>query len=38
LTGSCPAADGAGYAATYKELEGVECENLKRVGMLGKQG
>ena len=30
--------DGAGYAAAYKELEGVERENLKRVGMLGKQG
>jgi len=28
--------DGAGYAAAYKELEGVERENLKRVGMLGK--
>ena len=28
--------DGAGYAADYKELEGVERENLKRVGMLGK--
>ena len=24
------------YAADYKELEGVERENLKRVGMLGK--
>jgi hypothetical protein len=28
--------DGAGYAAAYKELEGVERANLKRVGMLGK--
>ena len=30
--------DGAGYAAAYKELEGVERANLKRVGMLAKQG
>lgn len=30
--------DGAGYAATYRELEGVERANLKRVGMLAKQG
>ena len=30
--------DGAGYAAAYNELEGVERENLKRVGMFGKQG
>jgi tripartite-type tricarboxylate transporter receptor subunit TctC len=29
--------DGAGYAAAYKELESVERENLKRVGMLAKQ-
>jgi tripartite-type tricarboxylate transporter receptor subunit TctC len=28
--------DGAGYASAYKELEGVERANLKRVGMLGK--
>jgi tripartite-type tricarboxylate transporter receptor subunit TctC len=30
--------DGAGYAAAYKELEGIERANLKRVGMLAKQG
>ncbi len=30
--------DGAGYAAAYKELENVERDNLKRVGMLAKQG
>jgi hypothetical protein len=29
--------DGAGYAAAYKELENVERDNLKRVGMLAKQ-
>jgi tripartite-type tricarboxylate transporter receptor subunit TctC len=29
---------GDGYAAAYKELEGVERDNLKRVGMLAKQG
>jgi len=29
--------DGAGYAAAYKELESVERDNLKRVGMLAKQ-
>lgn len=29
--------DGAAYAADYKELEKVERENLKRVGMLAKQ-
>ena len=30
--------DGAAYAADYKELEKVERENLKRVGLLAKQG
>jgi hypothetical protein len=30
--------DGTGYAAAYKELEAVERANLKRVGMLAKQG
>jgi tripartite-type tricarboxylate transporter receptor subunit TctC len=30
--------DGAGYAAAYRELEGVERANLKRVGLLAKQG
>ena len=29
--------DGAAYAADYKELEKVERENLKRVGLLAKQ-
>jgi tripartite-type tricarboxylate transporter receptor subunit TctC len=28
--------DGAGYAAAYKDLETVERDNLKRVGMLAK--
>jgi tripartite-type tricarboxylate transporter receptor subunit TctC len=30
--------DGAAYAADYRELEGIERENLKRVGLLAKQG
>ena len=30
--------DGAAFAADYKELEKVERENLKRVGLLAKQG
>jgi hypothetical protein len=30
--------DGRGYAAAYKELEGVERANLRRVGLLAKQG
>jgi tripartite-type tricarboxylate transporter receptor subunit TctC len=30
--------NGAAYAADYKELEGVERANLKRVGLLAKQG
>jgi tripartite-type tricarboxylate transporter receptor subunit TctC len=30
--------DGSAYAADYKELEKVERENLKRVGLLAKQG
>jgi len=30
--------DAAGYQADYKELEGIERENLKRVGLLAKQG
>jgi tripartite-type tricarboxylate transporter receptor subunit TctC len=29
--------DAAAYAADYKELEKIERENLKRVGMLAKQ-
>jgi tripartite-type tricarboxylate transporter receptor subunit TctC len=29
--------DGAGYTAAYKDLETVERDNLKRVGMLAKQ-
>ena len=30
--------DAAAYQADYKELEGIERENLKRVGLLAKQG
>ena len=30
--------DATAYQADYKELEGTERENLKRVGLLAKQG
>jgi hypothetical protein len=30
--------DAAAYQADYKELEAVERENLKRVGLLAKPG